>query len=233
MEPTEELGTWTAETGRARAHVWWATPRDEPSHSNHLFHGSEVSPRDAVITSKVTQVAPQLQQKWLWRSANILAWKRWLSNCWEKRIMPNNDQKNNKKVKSAWEVFFFFSNFSLWHLRAEWEPDVWLWGGCEEEKQKWCTGSKHPHRNLKTDLQVTKQSHLSESYSHAEKANSAESWKTSVIRAWFNGFKNELNFSGMLKEFVCFVFFYGKTQSLGNKRSNWCPRSLLGLLLSS
>lgn len=109
--------------------------------------------------------------------------KRWRSNCWEKRIMLNNDQKNNKKVKSAWEVFFFFFQFQSLAFTC------WMRARCltvrrlRRRKKKWCTGSKHPHRNLKTDLQVTKQSHLSESYSHAEEANSAESWKTSVIRA--------------------------------------------------
>lgn len=72
--------------------------------------------------------------------------------------MLNNDQKTNKRVKSAWEVFSV-SVSSMYMLNESQMFD------CEEaakkKKKKRSTGSKHPHRNLNTDLQVTKQPHPS------------------------------------------------------------------------
>lgn len=97
------------------------------------------------LGSSATATHPQVIQQLLRKDNNAEQW-------------PEEQQK---KGNQRGRVFFPF-NFSQLHLHAEWEPDVWLWRSCEEEEErKACTGSKHPHRNLNTDLQDIKQSHLS------------------------------------------------------------------------
>lgn len=100
--------------------------------------------------------------------------------------------------------------FSLLHLHAEWEPDVWLWKSCKEKKTNWCRRSKHPHRNLDGDLQVTIQTRLPGWCSHTGKADSR---KIKVSRLWFNVFKNRLTFLRMWRSLFVFVVFMGRLRT--------------------
>lgn len=89
-------------------------------------------------------------------TSNSLSAKRWHSNGCQKdnnaKQWPEGEKNREISVGGSF-------NFSLLNLNSKWEPDVRLWS-----KKNGCTGSKHPHTNQNTDLQVTKQSHRSGCY---------------------------------------------------------------------